>query len=275
MVKAYYETSQDMQVENAISVQGATVYHSHFHYKTEITYVEEGFVRSVINGKDYSAEKDEILFVPEYYPHSYETSPDARRMVLLPTNNLKGDFDKITAKTFPCLLTDKKFNEEKILPVLHELYKVQQSDISGEAKFLLCKAYVGLVYGNFLARYDSEMTQRDQKNEIIADVLAYIEQNYKENVTLPSIAQRFGYNKFYFSKLFNAAMGESLCSYVNSVRVRKFTELYKTKKNANVLSIAFSVGFDSMPSFYRAFKNVYKVTPVQYFANESQVPFSR
>ena len=119
------------------------------------------------------------------------------------------------------------------------------------------------------------MTERDQKNELVADVLGYIEQNYKENVTLPSIAQRFGYNRFYFSKLFNAAIGESLCSYVNSVRVRKFIELYKTEKNANILSAAFSVGFDSMPSFYRAFKNVYKVTPVQYFAAQKVKPFSR
>lgn len=275
MNKAFYETSQDIQVDDAISIQGATVYPSHFHYKNEITYVEEGFVRSVINGKEYFAEKNEILFVPEYYPHSYETSPDAKRIVFLPTNNLKGDFAKITAKTFTCLLTDKMFNQEKILPVLREFYKVQQSEISGEAKFLLCKAFVDLIYGNFLIRYGDEMTERDQKNELVADVLGYIEQNYKENVTLPSIAQRFGYNRFYFSKLFNAAIGESLCSYVNSVRVRKFIELYKTEKNANILSVAFSVGFDSMPSFYRAFKNVYKVTPVQYFATQKAKPFSR
>lgn len=275
MKRAYYENVQDMQTENLISSIGQTTYPSHFHHKVEMTYMKVGFTHSVINGKKYFADTDMILFVPEYYPHSYATSLDAKRMVLLPSANVKSDYDKLTDKTFPCVLDDTEFNRTEILPLLENLYEIRFSDVEKNAKFLLFKAYVELVFAKLFFRYGSVMVKKDQKNEMLANVLDYIERSYDEKITLPEISKRFGYNEFHFSKLFNGATGESLTNYVNTVRVRKFVEAYSSAPNSTVLSVAFSVGFESMPSFYRAFKRVYGVTPVEYFATDGFLPSSR
>lgn len=268
MKQSYYENVQDGQTDNIISSIGPTIYPSHFHHKVEMTYMKEGSTHSIINGKKYFADTDTILFVPEYYPHSYATSPDAKRMVLLPNNSVKSDYDKITDKTFPCILEDADFNRTEILPLLEELYAIRLSDTEKNAKFLLFKAYVELVFAKLFFRYGSVMVKKDQKNEMLANVLDYIERSYDEKISLPEISKRFGYNEFHFSKLFNGATGESLTNYVNTVRVRKFVEAYSSENNNTVLSVAFSVGFESMPSFYRAFKRVYGVTPVEYFSHD-------
>lgn len=111
---SFYELVQDRTYDNLISDIGPTNYPSHFHKKTEITYMKNGNCLSVINNEKYFAEKDDILFIPEYYPHSYDTSPDAERLVILPTQELKNDFTALadTKTFFACFpiktLTDKK-----------------------------------------------------------------------------------------------------------------------------------------------------------------------
>lgn len=268
MNKSFYENVCDLKKENVISVMPfVPVIPSHFHYKNEIIYVAEGRVRSVINGKEYVAEKDDVLFVPEYYPHFYENSPDSKRIVLLPSNDAKTDYERSDGKTFPCFLNDKSFNRAQLLPVFEDFCQTETQLKKGEeeAGVLLRRAYIGLIYGKLLLNYGKDLTFKDKRTETLADVLSYIEKNYKNDLTLSDLANKFGYNKFYFSKFFNSATGESLTSYVNAVRVRKFLEKYDSSKKTNVLSLAFDSGFDSMPSFYRAFKKVYGVAPIAYF----------
>lgn len=185
MKQSYYENVQDVQTENLISSIGQTIYPSHFHHKVEMTYMKVGSTHSVINGKKYFADTDMILFVPEYYPHSYATSPDAKRMVLLPSANVKSDYDKLTDKTFPCVLDDTEFNRTEILPLLENLYEIRFSNVEKNAKFLLFKAYVELVFAKLFFRYGSVMVKKDQKNEMLANVLDYIERSYDEKITLP------------------------------------------------------------------------------------------
>lgn len=269
MKQAYYESIESFKTKNFISSIGKTIYPSHFHHMIEMTYMKVGWTNSVINGKKYFADTDQILFVPEYYPHSYATSNDARRMVLIPPENIKSDYDKVTDLTFPCVLPDREFNRANVLPILEELYSVKNSATDKKSEYLLCHALISLVFARLYEHYHDVMVSKDLKNETLANVLDYIENHYDDKITLPGISKMFGYNEFHFSKLFNGATGESLRNYVNAVRVRKFLEAYsQTKDNATVLSTALSVGFESMPSFYRAFKNIYGMSPGEYLAKK-------
>jgi YesN/AraC family two-component response regulator len=96
-------------------------------------------------------------------------------------------------------------------------------------------------------------------------ILSYIEENCEKKLTLDELANQFAYNRYYFSKFFNSYIGDSLTNYINNTRVRKFIKLYEISPDKSLLNLALSVGFDSMPSFYRAFNRVYHCTPKEYF----------
>lgn len=261
---SFYELVRDYDSKSSISKTGPTVYPSHFHQTPEVTYVLGGKCHSVINNVPYDAEKDDILFAPDYYPHSYATSLDVQRFI----THLQNDYAQfLNQKTFPCLLSNKTFNREKILPVLEELYSVRSDKrlLPDSTKGLLLKGYFDVLNGRMLEGYGEFLEPRNKQINTLIEILAYIEENSTEKITLDSLANKFGYNKFYFSKFFNSSIGDNLTNYINNTRIRNFTRLYETSPEKNILNLALEVGFDSMPSFYRAFHRVYNCTPKEYF----------
>lgn len=265
---SYYELTQDSRQDLGIIFNlEETSYPSHFHKKPEITYMTNGNCTSVINQTEYFTEKDDILYVPEYYPHSYTTSDDAKRIVFIPVPEHKTDVDNLlNTKTFPCLLDDKVYNRTKILPCLNDLLTVQNDKtIETTAKIMLLKGYTGIFYGRLYDRYGDCLVERKKQIESLTNILIYLEKNYKSDVTLDALSDKFGYNRYYFSKLFNSCVGENLKNYVNNIRVKKFTEIYAEDTSANITNLALTLGFDSMPSFYRAFKRLYHCSPKEFF----------
>ncbi|MBQ4269989.1 MAG: helix-turn-helix transcriptional regulator [Clostridia bacterium] len=261
---SFYELVRDYSPENEISKTGPTVYPSHFHQTTEITYILQGQCHSVVNNKIYDIFPGDILFVPNYYPHSYATSLDTKRYTLM----MQTEYTLFSNKqTFPCHLSDKKFNKEKILPLLQEIHALHKNpdNLADGTRKLLLKGYFDVFNGRLLQGYGDLLVPRDKQINTLIKILSYIEENSHEDLTLDFLADQFGYNKYYFSKYFNASIGDNLRNYINNTRIRKFIQLYKTSPHQNVLTLAFEVGFDSATSFYRAFHNAFNCTPKEFF----------
>lgn len=268
---SYYESVQDTLTENVVTTNGSTNYPSHFHKKIEITYVEKGSCASIIAQNTFNATADEILYVPEYYPHSYATSNDVIRQIFLPTESLCGDFKHITEKhSFPLLMNDKVFNSTYLLPILQNILSIQaDKKINKTAKSLLIKGCVNEFFGRLYQGYGHKLLFKDKKFENFAAVLIYIDENYYNDISLESISKVFNYNKYYFSKLFNQNTNTSLQNYINSLRIKNFLKRYSEKGDLNITNLAFEVGFNSMPSFYRAFKQVHGISPKEYFKQQT------
>ncbi len=269
---SYYEAFQDQRVGNLISDIGPANYPSHFHKKVEITYMKVGHSFSVINNQKILAEKDDLIFVPEYYPHSYATSDEAERYVVLPTEVMQQDFQALAnGRTFFYLLADKHFNRTEILPVLNDMYRMQCDETMGaEARSLLSKGYITTLYGKLYQHYAHLLCPRKKQINYLADILLYLDKHCTENITLDSLAQEFNYNKFYISKLFNSCVNDNIKNYINSLRINKFIQLYLTDPSINITHTALNLGFDSMPPFYRAFKRIYNCTPKEYFSYHTE-----
>nr|MBQ4317757.1 helix-turn-helix transcriptional regulator [Clostridia bacterium] len=265
---SYYELVRDYKTDDLISHCGYTVYPSHFHKRSEITYIVRGSCEFVINNRSGTAYADDIIFASAYYPHSYRTSTDVDRYTMLPEPGIDGDVIQVIGDlTFPCLLDDKQFNREYLLPLFEETYRAQTSKglIEPAARWIMLKGYTDVIYGRFLERYGSLMVPRSKHINELINILNYIEENSAKRLTLDILADEFGYNRYYFSKFFNAYIGESLSNYISAVRIRKFVKLCELSPDENMLNLAMSVGFESMPSFYRSFRRVFRCTPTEYF----------
>ena len=266
---SFYELSQDLKNSCTINADGPIWYPSHFHKKVELTYVKKGEVTSCIAGETYVAKKDEILFVPEYYPHSYSCTEDTERIVVLPPSTFYTDVANVMNNhTFSSLLSDKAFNNSVLLPILNRMLIAQNDDDGNQAtNYLLIKGMVNILFGYLSIGYSKNIKSKPKEIDLIFDILEYIDEHYAEDITLQSIADNFSYNKFYFSKLFNSYLGESLNNYVNSVRVRNIAQqLFNLKvSKETITNLAHKNGFNSMPSFYRAFKKIFHCSPLDYY----------
>lgn len=103
-------------------------------------------------------------------------------------------------------------------------------------------------------------------NEIILQVTAYIEENYRDG-DLTTLANDLGYELTWLSKT------------IKKLTNKTFTELLQKKRLAqacyllhhtqmSILDISLNVGYSNFSYFHRIFKNEYKKTPRQFRVSE-------
>lgn len=91
----------------------------------------------------------------------------------------------------------------------------------------------------------------------------YLEKNYKEEISLETVAGEFHFNPSYLSTLFKQSFGTSFSEYLSEVRMRKALDLL-LHSDCRVKQIAGMVGYKDSNYFIRSFKKKYKVTPDEF-----------
>lgn len=77
------------------------------------------------------------------------------------------------------------------------------------------------------------------RDEFIIDgIAAYMEERYRENLTLEKLTAMAGMNKDKFYKVFKERFGQTFVFYLNNIRVRNATELLRNS-DLNITEIAF------------------------------------
>ena len=170
------------------------------------------------------------------------------------------DFQGIfQTETLPAHLDDQEFNRS-LLSHFEALNRL--SSVSSE---LVKKGYIDIIIGSLLEHYQTLPASATPKISTIMEALNYIDEHYAEPLSLDSISSVFGYNKYYFSRLFNTYIGENLNNYINMVRIRNLVSSAKKKDNPNLSELVFENGFDSMTTFYRSFSKFYDRSPTEVF----------
>lgn len=86
------------------------------------------------------------------------------------------------------------------------------------------------------------------------------------DLTLPKLARKLDCSVNHLSQVINAGFGTSFFDYLNRYRVEHAKDLFSKLdgKCGAVLSVAFTVGFNSNSAFYAAFKKHVGRTPAEY-----------
>lgn len=98
---------------------------------------------------------------------------------------------------------------------------------------------------------------------MINEVLIYINNHLDNKITLESLAELTGYSPFHLHKKLSAELGMSLGKYIQHQRMHT-AAYFLALTNLPLDEIRYLVGFDDNSAFGRAFKTLYKVSPLQY-----------
>ncbi|HHX12939.1 MAG TPA: helix-turn-helix transcriptional regulator, partial [Clostridiales bacterium] len=106
--------------------------------------------------------------------------------------------------------------------------------------------------------------EREKRSELRIELAKkYIEENYKENITLNDLAEHVELNPSYFSNLFKTEVGINFSDYLLEVRMQVARKLLKdpTKR---IYEVGNLVGYEDAVSFGRAFKKKVGMSPKTY-----------
>lgn len=94
-------------------------------------------------------------------------------------------------------------------------------------------------------------------------ILAYIEQNYDQDITVKSLSHYVMMGENYVSALFKKKIGQNLIHYLHQVRVNKAID-YLKQTDLHINEIGVKVGFANDNYFIKIFKRITGSTPSQY-----------
>ncbi len=100
---------------------------------------------------------------------------------------------------------------------------------------------------------------KEQKVEIIETVKDYINENYKEDISLEDVAEHISFSKYYLSKLFKEVEGINYKDYLIKARMEEAKK--RLKKGDKIKVVACEVGYSDRNYFSRAFKKYTGISP--------------
>ncbi|MBR3966160.1 MAG: helix-turn-helix transcriptional regulator [Clostridia bacterium] len=251
MKELFYESEKD--VNCGVYAQWQKEYEFgvlHFHRAFEIAYMLKGQMDFIVENDILPAEPNDIIFAHCYYAHMARPLPEHEKyVVIVPENFSGGLYSLLREKTLPSCMKDKEFNKT-LLPFIEKL--VEDSE---KMSSIVLKGYINIIFGLLFEHYAPVDIKPKSKNvSLVASILTYIDANYTRPLTLEETAVALGYNKSYFSRLFNQCVGTSFNNYLNFLRLDKFEELLASSSDKSMTELAYECGFSSLATFYRVKK---------------------
>ncbi len=109
---------------------------------------------------------------------------------------------------------------------------------------------------------DSEAPTRIERH--VKQVAQQLTTQYTEPISIENIAQSYGYNRAYFSKMFKVYNHVSPVTFLLNLRISKSRQLLRERLELTVEQIAYSVGFNDPLYFSKQFKRFYQLSPSEY-----------
>lgn len=94
-------------------------------------------------------------------------------------------------------------------------------------------------------------------------LLLYIREHLEEDLSLQTLARRFGYNYTYLSGSFSRYTGKSFCRYVNELRLKKACLLLE-HGTTSISDVGRLAGYPNQSYFTQVFKRHMGCTPTSY-----------
>ena len=98
---------------------------------------------------------------------------------------------------------------------------------------------------------------------MISETIAYINDHFCEDLSLPVISEQIHISPCYMSRAFKAHTGFAFTEYLNNIRIKEAQKLL-ANSNLSILQVAEKAGFKSNTHFGRVFKKIVGISPLAY-----------
>jgi AraC-like DNA-binding protein len=235
----------------------------HWHDFNELSIILEGEGIHKINGVEHRLERGYLMLQTPADFHEVIPEPGT----VLKKYNVLFSYEFLSNELFHLLFQDLNehtavFQEPELSAIeadFHRLWSEYQSDQEG--RMIGIRSTLNRILLD-LYRKCSRSSNREvsKTNRYIQDVLIYIHQHFREQLTLEGAAAKANLSSNYFSECFHRETGISFQQYVSDVRLQ-FARSILISTNLSITEVCFASGFNTLNHFERAFKKKYDRTP--------------
>lgn len=256
---AFFETIRDVDEDILCFTTSSNNVEPHFHSNIELVYVLDGEIDIPINGTPHHLKKDDFMAIEPYCIHAYSSpTPSLLGIIICPCSYFKEIIDP--SRRFA--LRKCVYPRGKLTPEIKRCYEKAEESLKQNMRLVAC-GYIWTMLSYLAETYGRVEYPSAPNSSLFVSMLQYLQEHYCEKLTLDDLAVKFGYNKYYISKIFNRYMDLNFNEFVNSMRCHHAVKLLANHE-IGMKQIAEDSGFASQRSFHRAFQNVFGCTPSEY-----------
>ena len=154
------------------------------------------------------------------------------------------------------------FDDYEVQLTIDEIFEtMQKADDFYEIKTVgqLYILFYKLYRGGYIFKSSSSCT--DKGMQVIVSLLKWIDDHYRERITLVDISMVVGLSEKYICRIFKKYTSKTTMDYVNERRIESACSEMSTK---SITESVFNCGFNVLSYFCRTFKKYKSTTPSQY-----------
>lgn len=232
----------------------------HYHPHYEIYFLKEGQCRYFIDDRSYDMDAGDIVFIPKGSIHRANYPEGAHSRLLI----------NCTDEYIPEIVKERLNNGHYVFRS-HEIAKHAENILSqieyeyNHPDEFTCEALKGytaqLIF--LMLRYPGDPEESTTGNELIDDIVKYINENFTSDIKLSGVARLKSVSPEHLSRTFKACIGNGFNEYVTLLRLKRAEEMIKTEPNKTISEIAYECGFNDGNYFSYKFKKMYGVSPIK------------
>ena len=198
-----------------------------------------------------------MAVVLSYDAHLFRSVCPSRSSILIIPSDLCREFamavqNRQTKNPFIC--------EEAAVKQIRSLVDAIRFDCGNEVKR---RGYLYVILGIVLENIFLETVENPVDTELSSRILFYLNEHFREEISLQSLSANFGYSASYLSRYFKDSVGIGINRYVNLLRLRNALLLLREGKYTH-MDCALESGFSSVRTFYRVFQREFCCAPHAY-----------
>ena len=235
----------------------------HTHNCAELFYVIGGKGQFLVTDRSFTITAGDMVIVNPHVEHT-ETSLAASPLeyIVMGIEGLELNMDDTTENLF-CIINfyDDGSDVQFYLKTL--LKEIERKAMGFET---VCQDLLDILLIKLLRKTNFTKALASVREDLSADTVAvrrYIENHYREPLTLDLLAQNVHMNKFHLAHIFSKEFGLSPFNYIQQLRIRESQELLRTT-DYPLSQIAGMCGFSSPSYFSQRFSSTVGISPGEY-----------
>lgn len=232
----------------------------HLHNAIEFVYVLRGELDLGIGCELYHMEKGDFAAVFPDLIHHYQifSGKEGMAWYLYAAPELSGSFLEQLQKKCP---------EDPVIPRANLHYEIRNAFIclskDKNVNDITGQAYTQIILYRCIQEYRLTEKENIGSHDLIYDTMSYLFSHFQEELTLSSVAEALGVNKYTLSKVFSGTFHTNFSQYLNEIRLNYAASLLEST-DRTITDIYLEAGFESQRTFNRTFLHKYNRTPSEY-----------
>ena len=234
----------------------------HTHNHMELFYIVGGKGQFLIQDQLYPVNANNLVIINPNVPHT-EVSLNAQPLeyIVLGIEGVELASSEQSNGRFSML---DHFESVEISGCLRNILREMELKSTGYED--VCQAYMEILIIRLMRSTALSVPMQPQQisaNRQCAAVKRYIDQHFKETLTLDQLAEEAHMNKFYLSHAFKQEFGVSPINYLISCRIEESKYLL-AETDLSISQIAQLLNFSSPSYFSQVFRRTQAVSPVEF-----------